>query len=920
MSNYDALNKEQQQAVFQTEGPVLILAGAGSGKTRVITHRISYLMEEMGVNPWNILAITFTNKAAGEMRERVDKLIGFGSESLWISTFHSMCVRILRRHIDLLGYDSSFTIYDTEDQKSLMKDVCKKLNINTKELKERTILSAISSAKNELISPLKFKEENGTNYYERRIGDAYEEYQSMLRKNNALDFDDLLMKTVELFHSHDEVLANYQNRFRYIMVDEYQDTNNAQFELIRLLADQHRNLCVVGDDDQSIYKFRGANIRNILDFEKVYPEALVVKLEQNYRSTQTILDAANAVIRNNTGRKSKSLWTAQGEGDPIRFRQFNMAAEEATFIAKDIKNTIRRNRRKKYSDFAILYRTNAQSRMLEERLVMASIPYNVVGGTNFYDRREIKDVLCYLKTIDNGRDDLAVRRIINVPKRGIGATSINRIVDFAAQNDIGFFEALERAEDIEGLTARALNKILPFAEMMQEFREYAKENSLEDLVKHVIDKSGYADALRESDEENDEDRLTNVDELISKVVDYEEGAEATEEGPSLSAFLEEVALIADIDESEDADRVLLMTLHSAKGLEFPNVYITGMEDGIFPGAMSLHSGDDDELEEERRLAYVGITRAKECLTLTASRSRMIRGEVQYNPVSRFISEIPEELLDESPAYKKSYDYYDDEDDFYEDSSFGGGYGSSIGKSYGNSYGGSSAGGYGSSRGSSFGGSFADTDDEIPFKDSTVVSGTSSGGRTMTFADLAKGYAGLTSYTGDSGSKYTGDSSKGSGSARTGGGTTGTGSAASPVRRGVSAGSQGAGYGAGRTSAASGSGRSTASAGTGAYEGDVRSRKRPKAVYVKPHTADAKKPFIAKSSASNKKAMSQLQKEMPQNTQKLTYAEGDRVSHIKYGVGTVKKIEQGPRDYKVTVIFDDAGQKIMYAAFAKLKKC
>ena len=403
MSIYDTLNREQQQAVCQTEGPVL------SGKTRVITHRIAYLMEECEVNPWNILAITFTNKAAGEMRDRVDRLIGFGSESVWISTFHSMCVRILRRHIDLLGYQNTFTIYDTDDQKTVMKDICKRLRIDTKQLKERQILGAISSAKNELISPLRYREDHvgGWDYYGRQIGDCYEEYQKVLKKNNALDFDDLLMKTVDLFHTHPEVLENYQNRFRYIMVDEYQDTNNAQFELVRLLAARYRNLCVVGDDDQSIYRFRGANINNILDFEKVYPEALVVRLEQNYRSTQNVLDAANAVISNNARRKQKKLWTDRGQGQQIHVRRFQTAYEEASYISEDIARAMSEDSRLKYSDFAILYRTNAQSRLLEDRLVLSGMPYNVVGGTNFYDRREIRDMLAYLKTVDNGSDDLA---------------------------------------------------------------------------------------------------------------------------------------------------------------------------------------------------------------------------------------------------------------------------------------------------------------------------------------------------------------------------------------------------------------------------------------------------------------------------------------------------------------------------------
>ena len=510
MSIYDSLNKEQAEAVKRTEGPVLILAGAGSGKTRVITHRIAYLMDECGVNPWNILAITFTNKAAGEMRERVDNLIGFGAESVWISTFHSMCVRILRRHIENLGYESSFSIYDTDDQKSLMKEVCKYLKIDTKDLREREILSEISSAKNELTTPLQYREENeGLGYRYVRIADAYEEYQKRLRKNNALDFDDLLMLTVELFHSHDEVLASYQNRFRYIMVDEYQDTNNAQFELVRLLAGKYRNLCVVGDDDQSIYAFRGANIRNILDFEKVYPDAFVVKLEQNYRSTQNVLDAANAVIRNNTGRKEKSLWTDRGEGARIHLREFNTARDEAAFVADDIAAKCRNDRHLGYGDFAILYRTNAQARTLEERFVLTGIPYNVVGGTNFYDRREIRDMIAYLKTVENGQDEIAVRRILNVPRRGIGLTTMGRLSDYAVSRDITFFEAMERCRNITSL-GRSTAKIESFVSLIRELRDYKTGHGLADLLRYIIEKTDYNDHLLSSDDEDGEDRISTT--------------------------------------------------------------------------------------------------------------------------------------------------------------------------------------------------------------------------------------------------------------------------------------------------------------------------------------------------------------------------------------------------------------------------
>ena len=801
MSIYDSLNNEQAKAVKRTEGPVLILAGAGSGKTRVITHRIAYLMDECGVNPWNILAITFTNKAAGEMRERVDNLIGFGAESVWISTFHSMCVRILRRHIENLGYESSFTIYDTDDQKSLMKEVCKYLKIDTKELREREILSEISSAKNELITPLQYREENtGISFRSKRIADAYDEYQRRLRKNNALDFDDLLMLTVELFHSHDEVLASYQNRFRYIMVDEYQDTNNAQFELVRLLAGKHRNLCVVGDDDQSIYAFRGANIRNILDFEKVYPDAFVVKLEQNYRSTQNVLDAANAVIRNNTGRKQKSLWTDRGEGSRIHVRQFNTARDEAAFVADDVAAKCRNDRHLGYGDFAVLYRTNAQARALEERFVLTGIPYNVVGGTNFYDRREIRDMIAYLKTVENGQDEIAVRRVLNVPRRGIGLTTMSRLSDYAVSRDITFFEAMEKCRNITSL-GRSTAKIESFVSLIRELRDYKNSHGLADLLRLIIEKTDYSEYLLSSDDEDGEDRISNVDELISKIADYEETAEE----PSLSGFLEEVALVSDLDEAgDDKDRVLLMTLHSAKGLEFPHVYLTGMEDGIFPSYMAINSGDEEAEEEERRLAYVGITRARDDLTLTCSRSRLLRGEVQYNPPSRFLEEIPEELIDngtDTAAHSGTGNVQ-----LRKRSDFRDGDLTPIGKV-------------------SLGTQFRAQTGAMP-------------------VDISKN----------------GDDGRGGRSARP----------------------------------------------------------RLKAVYKKPSTDDSKKPYIAKAAGSGR-TLASLNKGMPAPSEP-DYKVGDRVRHIKYGEGTVKAMELTPKDYKVTVVFDEAGQKIMFAAFAKLVKC
>ena len=644
MSIYDTLNPPQREAVAQTEGPVLILAGAGSGKTRVLTHRIAYLMDEKGVNPWNILAITFTNKAAQEMRERVDKLVGFGSESIWVSTFHSACVRILRRHIDNLGYDTNFTIYDTDDQKSLMKDVCRKMNIDTKIYKERSLLAQISHAKDELLTPDDMEMKAAGDYNMKKVASVYREYQAALRKNNALDFDDLIVKTVELFEKCGAVLEYYQERFKYIMVDEYQDTNTAQFKFISLLAQRYQNLCVVGDDDQSIYKFRGANIGNILGFEHVFPDARVIRLEQNYRSTRNILNAANQVIANNTERKAKTLWTENEEGSKVHFRQFLNAYEEAEYVAGEI-GKLKRNGLGNYRDCAILYRTNAQSRIFEEKFIAANIPYKLVGGVNFYARKEIKDLLCYLKTIDNARDDLAVQRIINVPKRGIGATTLGRVQDYADNMGISLYEALRVAEEVPSI-GRSLSKIDGFVTFIQILKSKADVMTVEEILQEVIDSTGYVAELEAEDTEESRARIENIDELISKTVAYQEAMKEQNQPATLSGFLEEVALVADIDTVDpDQDYVLLMTLHSAKGLEFPKVFMVGMEDGIFPSHMTISYGDDGELEEERRLCYVGITRAMKDLTLTCAQQRMIRGETQYNRVSRFVREIPRELVD-----------------------------------------------------------------------------------------------------------------------------------------------------------------------------------------------------------------------------------------------------------------------------------
>ena len=779
MSIYDTLNDRQKEAVYETEGPVLLLAGAGSGKTRVLTHRIAYLIENNGVNPWNILAITFTNKAAGEMRERVNSLIGFGAEQIWVATFHSACVRILRRHIDLLGYSTNFSIYDTDDQKSLMKEVCKRLEIDTKVYKERSILSAISSAKDELIGPKEFYQNTIGDYSKQKIAVAYEEYQKALKNNNALDFDDIIVKTIELFKAYPEVLLNYQERFRYIMVDEYQDTNTAQFELIHLLAGKYRNLCVVGDDDQSIYKFRGANIHNILDFEKVFPEAKVIKLEQNYRSTKKILEAANCVIRNNTARKEKALWTENEEGERIHFRQFDTAYEEAEYVVSDIIKA-KRNNEAEYGQNAVLYRTNAQSRLLEEQFVKAGVPYDVIGSINFYARKEIKDILAYLKTIDNAVDDLSVKRIINIPKRGIGNTTISKVQAFADANMMSFYDALEIAEHIPSIGKSAL-KLEPFVTMIRAFRGKKEFYSLEELVKDVLDSTGYIKDLQESGEEDAEERIENINELISKVVIYEETAEE----PTLSGFLEEVALVADIDRMEDnPDRVLLLTLHAAKGLEFDRVYLAGVEDGLFPSYMAITDTDPTAIEEERRLAYVGITRARKILTISCARARMLRGEMQYNPVSRFVREIDEALMDNRPLSGRPRDF-----DFYEE----------------------------------------DSPQKLSFKSKPFST----------------------------------------------------------------------------------EGVSSLSAGLGATRPVNAVYAKPKAIVRPKKTELENQPFITK-------GVGALQKGAAAG-EPLLYGVGDRVSHIKYGLGTVTAIEKGPRDYQVTVQFDSAGQKVMYAAFAKLKK-
>ena len=644
MSIYENLNPPQKEAVLYTEGPLLILAGAGSGKTRVLTHRIAYLIEEKGVNPWNILAITFTNKAAQEMRERVDNLVGMGAESIWVSTFHSACVRILRRHIDLLGYDNHFVIYDTDDQKSLMKEVISLLRLDPKEYRERGLMAYVSHAKDSLKTPDDCAKEAGRDENEQKYASAYREYQRLLVKNNALDFDDLLVKTVDLFQKHPEVLEYYQERFRYILVDEYQDTNTAQFEMLSLLAERYRNICVVGDDDQSIYKFRGANIHNILGFEDNYPEAKVVRLEQNYRSTKNILAAANSVIANNTMRKDKTLWTDNPEGKLVAFRQFHNGYEEAEYIAGEISQAVAKGEAS-CRDFAILYRTNAQSRLFEEKLLTANIPYKLVGGLNFYARKEIKDLLCYLKTVDNARDDLAVRRILNVPRRGIGNTTQERVLAYAAEMNISFYEALRVSEEIPYL-GRSQSKIDDFVTFIQSLKTKAESYTVRELLEDIIELTGYRDELIKEGTEEAKSRIENIDELISKAQSYQDAMEEENRPATLSGFLEEVALVADIDSVDDSqDYVLLMTIHSAKGLEFPRVFMAGMEEGLFPGFLGFGKEEDENLAEERRLCYVGITRAMQELTLTCARERMMRGETKFHRISRFVEEIPRELVD-----------------------------------------------------------------------------------------------------------------------------------------------------------------------------------------------------------------------------------------------------------------------------------
>ena len=806
------LNPMQMEAVEHTEGPLLILAGAGSGKTRVLTHRIASLIRDKGVNPWNIMAITFTNKAAGEMRERVDKIVGYGSERIWVSTFHSSCVRILRRHAERLGYANNFAIYDTDDQKSLIKDIMKRLQMDPKLYRDRAIMAAISSAKDEMIEPDQYRIDAGIDWKLQKYAAVYAEYQAELKKNNAMDFDDLLVQTVKLFQQFPEVLDYYQEQFRYIMVDEYQDTNTVQFRFVSLLAAKYRNLCVVGDDDQSIYKFRGANIENILSFEKAFPGARVIKLEQNYRSTQSILNAANEVIRHNRGRKDKTLWTANDGGPKVRFRQYDTAYEEADAIIRDIERE-KEEKNAEYSDFAVLYRTNAQSRLLEEKCIYYSIPYRLVGGVNFYQRKEIKDILCYLKTIANGRDDLAVQRVINVPKRGIGATSIGKVTIYASANGMSFYDALLRVRGVPTI-GKAADKIEKFTEQIENFRSRLSALSIPELIEAILEETGYKKDLEAEGEIEGETRLQNVEELVNKATGYM----STAEEPTLDGFLEEVALVADVDSLDESEnRIVLMTLHGAKGLEFPYVYLSGMEDGLFPSSMSIFSDDKDAIEEERRLCYVGITRAEKELTLTAARQRMVNGETRFAKVSRFIEEIPPQLLDE---------------------------------------------------------------EEQP----TVfgrAAGMSRGGRG--FED--SGTSGWT--TGSFGVSGAGDGDR----VRIGGM-----SGKHPLSENDAAWERGAARMSG-WGGVNGSGSAGSSRTLDPYKSAYSSSSRP-----------------ASPAPSFGKAFT------VQKADHLSYGEGDRVRHLKFGEGTVQKIADGGKDFEVTVNFDRVGVKKMFASFAKLVKC
>lgn len=798
MPDLNSLNERQREAVEHTEGPLLILAGAGSGKTRVLTYRIAHLIEK-GVYPWEILAITFTNKAAGEMRERVDAMLGGSGANVFVSTFHSMCVRFLKKNIERLGYGRDFTIYDTDDQRTLMRQIIKDMGMDSKIFRERGVLGVISSQKNEMTDCELYAERAG-DFYEKNVARLYIEYQTRLRANNAVDFDDILLLTVKLFKENPDVLMGYQERFRYIMVDEYQDTNTVQFELVRLLSAKHRNLCVVGDDDQSIYKFRGANIENILSFEKAFPGACVIKLEQNYRSTKNILNTANEVIKNNNGRKEKRLWTDNEEGEEPTFKEYDTAGAEADAVVSEAASC-----GIPLKDQAVLYRTNAQSRLIEERCIARNVPYRMVGGVNFYQRKEIKDVLSYLKVTANGVDDLAVERIINVPKRGIGATTVSRVKDYARINSLSMYDALKKAREIPGIGAAA-KKIEGFVDVIEGFKEKSEDPqiSIKDLIESVKNDTGYVDELKKDDEIEAQTRIENIDELINKAVGYEE--DYNNDDKSLAGFLEEVSLVADIDNADFGDdRLTLMTLHSAKGLEFDKVYLVGMEEGLFPSASAINSENPElEVEEERRLCYVGITRARKILRMSSARERMINGEMRYEKPSRFVAELPDDTVKKEMRSLRPARWEDYDDDY---------------------------------------------ESAIP--------------RSRSFKNDPESFAGKYGFgTGTGKYSYRADTAYGSISSHADEGGV-------PGRNVM----------------------------VGSFGSLDKTNKRPASKRV-----SFGKEFSVQKPAS------------------LDYKEGDRVSHIKFGTGTVKRIVDGPKDYEVTVDFDNYGEKRMFAGFAKLKKC
>ncbi|MDF1452449.1 DNA helicase PcrA [Staphylococcus epidermidis] len=644
------MNSEQSEAVRTTEGPLLIMAGAGSGKTRVLTHRIAYLLDEKDVSPYNILAITFTNKAAKEMKARVEHLVGEEAQVIWMSTFHSMCVRILRRDADRIGIERNFTIIDPTDQKSVIKDVLKSENIDSKRFEPRMFIGAISNLKNELKTPEDAQKE-ANDFHSQMVATVYKGYQRQLSRNEALDFDDLIMTTINLFERVPETLEYYQNKFQYIHVDEYQDTNKAQYTLVKLLANKFKNLCVVGDSDQSIYGWRGADIQNILSFEEDYPEAKTIFLEQNYRSTKNILNAANEVIKHNSERKPKGLWTANSGGDKIQYYEAMTERDEAEYVVKEI--TKHQRSGKKYSEMAILYRTNAQSRVLEETFMKSNIPYTMVGGQKFYDRKEIKDLLSYLRVIANSNDDISLQRIINVPKRGIGPSSVEKIQTYALQNNISMFDALAEVDFI-GLSKKVTQECISFYEMIQNLIKEQEFLEISEIVDEVLQKSGYRDMLDREQSIESRSRLENLDEFMSVPKDYEENTPLEEQ--SLINFLTDLSLVADIDEADTQNGVTLMTMHSAKGLEFPIVFIMGMEESLFPHIRAIKSEDDHEMEEERRICYVAITRAEELLYITNATTRMLFGRSQSNMPSRFLKEIPEDLLDSHTGQKRQTIY------------------------------------------------------------------------------------------------------------------------------------------------------------------------------------------------------------------------------------------------------------------------